>query len=196
MVEHAPWVGPDYGKPGTSLGGRRVAIILYSHWLYEGWKDTNEATIDCISKVISGELRIAAFTQVRDYFGYDNHQAFWQQVMFFNYLPNCVGGGDERYNNGTSEQIKIAEPRFLRLIEEHQPDKVLIFTARSRDFPPVENRLQIVHGFPRFKWGTYGGRNHRAMAFFLRHPQRANGELMRSAVKIILDLPNVKSSPN
>jgi hypothetical protein len=145
---------------------------------------------------MSGELRIPFFTQVRNYFGYNDHKAFWQQVMFFNYLPNCVGGGDERYNGGTSEQVNIAESRFLCLIEEHRPDKVLIFTARSKDFPPVENRLQSIQGFPKFKWGTYSGRNHRASAFFLRHPQGAEAVTMQSAVKYILDLPKLKSNPN
>jgi hypothetical protein len=84
MVEHAAWIGPDYERSDTSLGGQRLAIVGYSHWLVDGWEDTNEATRDCVSKVMSGELRKAFFTQVRDYFGYDNHTIFWQQVMFFN----------------------------------------------------------------------------------------------------------------
>ena len=107
---------------------------------------------------------------------------------------SSVFSGEERYNSGTSKQIKIAESRFLRLIEEHGPDKVLIFTARSRDFPPVGSKLQSIQGFPKFKWGAYSGRNCRASAFFLRHPQGAKKELMMSAVKYIVDLPTSKAT--
>ncbi len=195
MVEHTAWIGPDYGRSDTSLGGHRVAIVGYSHWCEEGWKDTNEATIDCIRKVMSGCLRRAFFTGVRNYFDYDNHKAFWLQVTFFNYLPNCVGSGTERYNAGTPEQLSRAEGRLKRLIQENQPDKVVVFTSKSRDFPPTDSQPQAIPGFPMFKWGTYSVGGHIASAFFLRHPQGAHTELMRSAVKYILGLPNARSGP-
>jgi hypothetical protein len=200
MVCHAPWIGTHYGESG--MGAQRVAVVGYSHWLEAGCKDTDQATIDCISKVVSGRLekKTTFFDRVRDCFGYDNHEDFWPEVMFFEFLPDCVGGGNDRYKSGTLAQRERAARRFLRLITDHKPDKVFIFTgfnARSRYFPPMDNKPESIQEFPMFKWGTYTVGDHRASAFFLRHPERASMkdlELMRKAVKHILDLPNLENS--
>lgn len=200
MVDHAPWIGSHYDKSG--MREQRVAIVGYSHWLEQVWQDTDRATIDCISKVVSGRLetKTTFFDRVRNCFGYDNHNDFWPKVMFFEFLPDCVGGGNDRYKHGTPAQRERAVPRFLRLITNHQPNKVLIFTGfntRSRYFPPMDSKPESIQQFPMFKWGTYTVGDHKASAFFLRHPERAskeNLERMRMAVKHILDLPNVEKT--
>lgn len=53
-VEHTAWVGSEYEKSG--IKGQRVAIVGYSHWLWESHVDTDEGTTDCIRKVIAREL--------------------------------------------------------------------------------------------------------------------------------------------
>ena len=156
MVDHAPWIGSHYDKSG--MREQRVAIVGYSHWLEQVWQDTDRATIDCISKVVSGRLetKTTFFDRVRNCFGYDNHNDFWPKVMFFEFLPDCVGGGNDRYKHGTPAQRERAVPRFLRLITNHQPNKVLIFTGfntRSRYFPPMDSKPESIQQFPMFKWG-------------------------------------------
>ncbi len=117
--------------------------------------------------------------------------------MFFSYLPNCVGGRGERYNSGTSEQIKIADSRFLRLIERHGPEKVLIFTPKDRtsDFLRPGSKFQILQPFPTIKWGTYSVGDRCASAFFLRRPRPTDVDRLRPVVKYILDLPKVSFAP-
>jgi hypothetical protein len=185
MIEHEPWVGCHY-KVGIS--GQRIALVGYSHYLGDGDEDHTDGTITCIRRVMSGEWKIPFFTQIRNYFGYDDHRLFWPYIMFFNYLPCCVGGADQRYGHGTDEQRSVAQARLLTLLEQNTPDKVLVFTRRHWAFPdtPCQN---FGPEFPKFWYGTYCIRNHNIPTFFLRHPQGANRDLMRKAVKNVLDRP-------
>jgi hypothetical protein len=192
VIEHAAWLGPDYK---LSINQQRVAIVGYSHWREEGDEDTVEATRECLRQVISGEWNIQFFNQIRNYFFYEDHGTFWRRVMFFNFLPNCVLRS-EKFKRGTDEQITCAQDRFLRLIREQLPDKVLIFTARHWAFPRTDSVRQQLGSFPKFSWGTYRVDDHTAKAFFLRHPQGASGELMRGAVKYVLDEPNLEGNAN
>jgi hypothetical protein len=110
--------------------------------------------------------------------------------MFFNYLPDCigeVGETDPRYNDGTGEQIRRAKDRFLRLIRAELPQKVFVFTGRRDQLPKPDSDFLLLQNFPKFSWGTYGVDDHNVTVFFLRHPQGAKGELMRQAVKYIVD---------
>jgi hypothetical protein len=139
---------------------------------------------------------MASLARVRNCFGYNMHKGFWEQVIFFNYLPNCVEE-EEWIGKGTPEQIMVAKPRFLHLIQKHRPSKVLIFTPKEKtaDFPRPGNKHQSIQGFPKFKWGTYSVGDHSASAFFLRRPRRSDVERPRPVVKHILDLPNVSIDP-
>jgi len=189
VIEHAAWMGSDYE---LGLQEQRIAIVGYSHWLGEGDEDAADGTIRCVSRVISGEWKIRFFTQIRNYFGYNDHGAFWQRVMFFNYLPNCVGGANQRFGHGTSEQRDFADDRFRRLIREKLPQKVLVFTSRQWAFPTLESpRQNILPDFPKFSYEAYGVDGHHIAVFFLRHPQGARADLMRRAVKYVLDRPNL-----
>jgi hypothetical protein len=187
MIEHSPWIGCHY-KDG--INGQRIAIIGYSHWLGDGDEDSTEATIVCIRSVMSGEWKIRFFTQVRNYFGFDGHRVFWPHVMFFNYLPCCVGNADGRYDHGTNEQRAVAATRLLTLLREHLPDKVFIFSGRYWAFPLTTGLCQKLGAcYSNFCFGTYGAGTRHIPVFFLRHPQGANGDLMRRAVRHILDRP-------
>jgi hypothetical protein len=160
-------------------------------------EDTGRMTIDRISKVISGDLKMPSLARIRNCFGYDDHRSFWEQVMFFDYLPNCVEA-DEWFGRGTTEQIMVAKPRFMYLLREHRPAKVLIFAPKGRasDFPRPHSGFKIVEPFPTFKWVTYSVGDYCAAAYFLRRPRATDVERLRPVVKYVLDLPKVKSQPN
>lgn len=193
MIDHNPWMGPNY-KEG--LDGQRIAIVGYSHWLEKGKEDNVDATIECIRSVQSDEWKIAFFTQVRNYFGYNNHEAFWGRVMFFNFLPCCVGTEGERYRSGTPEQRTIGQTRFLRLLGEKLPQKVFVLTGRHWAFPVTsDSPKKLGLNFPNFSCGTYGFENDHVVAFFLRHPQGANKNLMMNAVKNALAMPVSRDIP-
>lgn len=193
MIEHLHWRGCDY-KAG--IEGQRLALIGYSHWGEED--DTPaEGTRTCIRRVIAGEYRLRFFTSIRNYFGFYSHSEFWRRVIFFNYLPESIGDGDERFNWGTEEQIHRAQKRFLSILENEQPHKVLVLTKKGwlscppthEQNSPSEGPPLPLTGFPGFSWRTYELGGTVVRAFGLRHPQGANGELMRRAVRHVLDIP-------
>lgn len=192
---HTPWVGERYAE---GINNQRIALVGYSHWLDEGEMDAADATVNTIRRVISGELgfdRIPFFVQIRNYFGFENHGEFWSRVLFFNFLPECVGGPERRYEPGTDEQIARGRERFREILAKYRPHKVLVFTARGWQECPQTREEEagvaclLGPGFPRFTWGTYEHEGHTVMAFGLRHPQFAQAELMRRAVAHIVAMP-------
>ena len=151
--------------------------------------------------VRAGTDGIRFFAQVRSYFRWDDPEDFWQRVMFMNYLPDCVGTSDRRYDCGTPDQITRARERFFRVLDEHRPQKVLVFTNghnKGWSTLPRLDEEQVTGGralrlgadFPsNFSWGHYTRPGHVAQAFGLRHPQGARTDLMSRAVQHILAVP-------
>lgn len=134
------------------------------------------------------------------YFNGSDCAKFWNGVIFFNVLPDCVGANDgerdERFDHGTDEQVARAKTRFLRIVEEYRPDKILVFTAKGwASLPPAEEETNGRHcpplsdEFPEFQRGTFvlGGRKIRA--YGLRHPIFALSKKMTDAVQVILAEP-------
>jgi hypothetical protein len=186
-IEHRPWIGPEYDRAG--IGGQRVCIVGYSHWLGSPEADASDTTEEVVRNVITGYWQIAFFTQIRNYFGQDT-QNFWNHVMFFNYLPEGIGGPDARFNPGTKAQIDRANDRFLRILAGKQPHKVMVFTRKG--WRSLEGSLALPDNdaLPEdLKWcelRCYKGDGQHVTAFGLRHPQGARGEPMRRAVQWIL----------
>ncbi len=197
MIEHAPWVGQRYR---TGINGQHICIIGYSH--HHNGPDRQNFTQDIVDDFVSGQLgRNSFFPPIKGYFGIPEDATFWNSVMFFNFLPDCIGESHQRFKAGDASQIARARERFVRIIREAKPglEKVLVFTTKGwRDFPPTieqesgAGKTPLGSEFPLFSWGTYSAGDHAVMAFGLRHPQGASGEMMRSAVRKILDKPSVK----
>jgi hypothetical protein len=185
MIDHLPWIGAAYS---TGINGQKIAIVGYSHWSDESDNEGAQATRECIQNVISSDWKIRFFTALRNYFGYVDHGAFWNKIIFFNYLPNCVGNGEQRFEHGTEEQREYAKERFKRIVGEERPQKVLVFTSRRWAFPEVDCTSLSPSNFPSFSYGQYHVGDHTALIFFLRHPQGAKKTLMKSAVEYILDM--------
>jgi hypothetical protein len=191
-VDHLPWCGPDYGKLGP-----KIAIVGYSHHRSQEDIDDDQFTIATVKEFI--ELPVNEhlfFAKVRSYFGEADCAAFWSRVLFFNALPDCIGVNDgerdERFDHGTSDQCARAKPRFLRILADHQPDKVLVFTEKG--WRTIPNTIEEERGeecpalspeFTEFSRGTYMVNGKAIAAFGLRHPQGARTDLMRAAVEHI-----------
>ncbi len=186
MIEHEAHIGPEYH---SGIDGQKVAIVGYSHW-GDVEEDNNSGTQVCVRNVMSGKWRIRFFTQIRGYFQFTDHTLFWNRVMFFNFLPDCVGGPNERFGHGTPEQRKRGQERFLRLICAERPHKVFVFTKRWWAFPDATTKDKPLDDpFSSFCQRTYRKEDLAVPAFLLRHPLGANGELMRSVVSHIRTLP-------
>lgn len=123
---------------------------------------------------------------------------FWNRVVFFNFLPDCVGDENEKFKDGTPDQIKLGKLRVLRITRELKPHKMIVFTYKGWEaFPSTDEETTGLGGTtplgesypPKFRWGTYCFDGQTTTAFGLRHPQGANGELMRRAVSTIMETP-------
>jgi hypothetical protein len=120
VIEHEPWRGLSYEK-GIDSNSQRIAVVGYSHHGNE--EDTNKFTNNVVCKAIAGKCKLAFFNQIAGYFGSENIAVFWNRVLFFNYLPDLIGADDDRYKSGSEDQIKRANGRFLRLLQEYVPQK-------------------------------------------------------------------------
>jgi hypothetical protein len=194
VVQHEPWVGTEYR---SGIQGKRICIVGNSHWT-DG-PDTDDFTIGVVTDVISRKQNIAFFNQIKNYFGFEDHAAFWSRVIFFNYLPEVIGGPEDRFLKATDEQVKRGQSRFHCIIGKRRPDIVMVFSNEAWSNLPKtreeqttgKNALALDEGqFPGFSWGTYAvGDGHIVKAFGLRHPQGADGTVMRQAVRHILEQP-------
>ncbi|QYE35239.1 hypothetical protein KZX46_04355 [Polymorphobacter sp. PAMC 29334] len=194
-VQHEPWVGLNYGS--GAFNGEKIAIVGYSHW--DNDIDTNEKTKETLAGVATGStVEIAFFNKIMGYFKRDD-PAFWNEVMFFNFIPNTIGTGDERHDSGTDEQHRLGQARALALMEEHKPDRVFVFSAKAwRNFPKSIEDLaelqadEIIPEEAEFVRNHYRVEDHVVLAFGLRHPQGAADAIMYPAVAAAL---RMTSSP-
>lgn len=189
--EHHHWRGPGYHDVPA---GQRLAIVGYSHYRQRTEDDFPDFTRWVIENdVLSGSRNIAFFKQIAGYF--DGDTDFWNQVIFFNFIPYCIGTDEDRYEDGSRYQIEAGQQRVLRILEEEKPDKLLVFTTKGwRDFPATAEESDGYPGNPQlgaefppeFRSGTYRINGHTTRAYGLRHPQGANRELMTKAVESIM----------
>ncbi len=181
MVEHTPWRGPSYK---TGIGGQKLAIVGYSHYLQPDDTDDDDFTRQVIIKdVLDRKRDLFFFNQIAGYFGMDLD--FWQHVIFFNFLPACIGFVEDKFREGTPHQLALGKVRALKVINDEKPDKVFVFTKKGwLAFPPTDQSFP-----PEFRWGTYQLSGHPVTACGLRHPQGADGEMMRKAVGTVMAMP-------
>lgn len=186
-VEHAEWEGEHY-KAG--IQGQRIAVVGFSHWGDANGEDP-DFTCNVLSEVREGRSH-AFFDRIQEYFGHRGDYSFWDKVLFFNFIPTLIGGGDERYAYGTPEQHNRGRERFLQIIGRQLPEKVLVFSRKTWDaLGPFragdDGPHQLGAGLPaKFEWGRYEQDGHMAAAFGLRHTQGAKTEEMTRAVEQVL----------
>ena len=194
-IVHERWKGAEYT---SGIQGQRIGIVGYSHWNgYPDRSDYTEFTVDVIRSVISGKGSHAFFTQIRNYFDFDDHGAFWQKVLFFNYVPRCIGGPDERFDVADESWNDSANGRFREILARDAPDKVIVFTSKGwGSLPPFDGPLHpefdsagLAGVILRDPCGTYDASSKPVMTFGLRHPQCAPAKVMSQAVKQILKVP-------
>lgn len=196
-MEHECWVGNRYREEG--LAGQKIAVVGYSHWFEDGMVDHPGATLDAISNVIAaraGYDRIAFFRKIASYFGFADQADFWPCVLFFNVIPNAIGSFEQKFRNGTKEQVEQGKARARRIMAEHRPDKVLVFSAKGWSSMPLtveeergEPLERLGKALSRFTYGTYAVGGKTILAYGLRHPQGARSDVMRSAVSQIMAVP-------
>jgi hypothetical protein len=134
MIEHDPWVATRSG----GIGEQSIAIVGYSHHLREATRDHRRLTNIIVRDVIAGKQRgDSFFPRVPTYFGYADSADFWPRVMFFNFLPCAIGTRSDKYKTGSPLQLECARERFCRILREHKPQRVFVFTTKGGTSAPT-----------------------------------------------------------
>lgn len=182
-MEHREWRGSEYE---TGFRGKRIAIAGHSHHSDEA--DHAQLTVDLMPQVVNDTANIQFFRSIATYFGCDNPDDFWPYVVFFNFLPTIVGSEDDRYGYGTKEQLAAGRARVLRILDEHEPDMLFVFSAKSwKEFPPTLQDQELRPHDEANSWHQYlTSSGHEVRAVGLRHPQWAKTDDMRHRVERLL----------
>lgn len=180
MIEHLCWRPALYEE---GIAGSRIAICGYSHYSDEG--DHDGLTIDIVGDVVSGAAPYRFFTSIARAFGYDDRAAFWNRVLFFNFVPTIVGASEDKFAVASNYANERARARIQRIIEEHEPHKLFVFSEKAWATFPKTNE-EVAGAVPQgadVRAGTYTtSHGHRVGAFGLRHPQGATASELREAV--------------
>lgn len=190
MIEHLCWRPHGYDQ---GIGGMRIGICGYSH--YTDDEDHDGLTRDILGDVISGVASYRFFTAIASAFGYKDVGDFWGRVLFFNFLPSAVGDSSLKFAAASEDENERARARVARILDEHEPDKVFVFSEKAwAAFPKTDEELSGAAAPPgEARDGTYKtSRGHRVEAFGIRHPQGASAALLREAVSIAMMRTNLK----
>lgn len=177
--EHKPFKGSEYEQ---GINGKKIAIVGYSFWHDGEYPDSEDWSSFTLSKVMSGAWKPRFFSAIRNSFGFSTHPEFWSRVLFFNYVPTMIGTGAERFATATDEEAAIANTRFERIVDEHRPDLVFVFTKKTQlgslgvAFKPLPEPLQM------FVQAERSVSGHTSRIVRLRHPQGANGSALKQAI--------------
>lgn len=187
-IVHLPWVGNQY-KSG--INGKRIAIVGYSHW--KGNDDPDEDNEDVtkvvLDKVLEGKYsNITFYNKIQSYFGRESVD-FWNNVLFFNFIPNYIGLAEKRHAEGSDAQVEIGKQRFYDILQKYQPHSVFIFSRKAwESLPPTIEEAAgirgdaIPGGQPNFERHHYLINDQFVQAMALRHTQGASDALMHPAV--------------
>ena len=197
LFEHHAWIGPEY-KAG--IDDQRIAIVGHSHYRKATEPDDVDFTLNVIREAMENDS-VNFQNQISGYFGASNGN-FWNRVIFFNFIPECIGsvdcGRDMKYDGGTPSQIEHGRSRTMRILDMYKPHKVFVFAAATwRKFPATREEAANKANHTLIpdcshSWGTYEFDEHITVAVRLRHPQGATKEEMKLAVKAALAIPYIQ----
>jgi hypothetical protein len=179
IVEHRCWCPHAYSE---GLEGQRVAICGYSHYSREG--DDPDLTNIVMRRVVSGESRYPFFTSIAWAFGWPDVSAFWERVLFFNFVPTSVGDADDKHAIASEVQHEAGRKRLRRLMDEHEPHKLFVFSTKAWNaFPDADTPKRVGENELLIGWRDYiTSTGQRVSAVGIRHPQGAAAKLLREAV--------------
>ena len=185
-MEHDCWRGSkNISKPG------RIAIVGYSHHRQTQYKDHKGFTRQILNAVVDGSQKGDSFyANVANYFGATDHPEFWENTLFFNFIPECIGTTDKKYGIAGKTLHDAGRQRFSRIIQAEKPSKIFIFSTKAwRECPPTieeargESCASLGADLGTASWGRYELDDRKVIAIGMRHPQFANKSQMMKAVE-------------
>ncbi len=197
--EHAIWEGSGY-----AVFPEKWAILGFSHydrdWTQRdrscGGLDAKKAdfTLELLRQTVESGCDLRFFRDIAKACGaadLQERQAFWNRVVFFNYLPACVDAS-EMYRTATKAEQARGNQRFCEALQRHRPDRVLVFSKKAwKLLPPTDEekagqpltRLGVLS----YEAGTYSMDGYKVRACCLQHPTHADHALLRAGVQAFVE---------
>lgn len=183
-VRFKPWKGKDYGS--RSPFGIPVMILGESHYSVEGKSSTFTRRV--IRAVKSGKkknpfYRNVAAAFLEEEYNSKQRRAFWDSVVFYNYVQSPLKRGGRPNRKMWSE----AEQPFLDVLAWLKPPPLLIavFGRVTWESTPDSGRdvSPIKHGRRKILCYEFNVGGKKALAPKLNHPSRAfNLDLTRGVI--------------
>ena len=143
-----PWVGRDYNTGGVF--GKKVLVLGESHYgdatdatdetigvvkefVYEYWGAPYQQTFLCFERALAGRE-----------INQEEREQLWNSVMFYNYFQKSTTGPRTGPN---MEAEKESEEAFRELLEQYQPDAIIVWGARLYQLLPgwdgTESKIKV-----------------------------------------------------
>lgn len=146
-----PWVGQDYSSGG--IFGKRIMVLGESHYCSDMCPtcgadfncECNEFTTNVVKIYLdhNNERESWMNTFLKFERSLVNHETtpeeslkIWNSLLFYNYLQTAMPGARVA---GTTEQYKAAEEPFFSVLEQYQPDLLIVWGVRLWDNMPWEH---------------------------------------------------------
>lgn len=190
MTDQVPWIGSLYGAGG--IYGQKIAIVGQWRHVKTNAVSSEEFTINFMNEWLKTKPMNSFFSYIQNYFPSDVQADFWNRVVFFNLLPNCLNSKTDTFSKNDQSTLLRARARFCKIVESSRPDKIIVFSnSPGKGWmalrEEVRNRRAVGNGLPKeFEVGEYLSPNHSATIYGLRYPQGAPREIMRRAVGVVL----------
>lgn len=180
-----PWVGTNYS---TGFNGKKILVLGESHYCGEGCENCGivngnvceSFTSDVINEFLNYKLGNAAhkrwmntFTKFVNVIHGDNveslkHLAFWNSVIFFNYVQRALDGPRISPTVIDFEKSKVA---FYEVIGNFNPDLIIVWGKRLWDRMPDDGAWgDQIHPNFNNKYYYYTVANKTIPAFYIYHP--------------------------
>lgn len=127
-----PWKGNKFGESDNILGGMRLIVLGEAHYGDKiGWSDPG-FTAWIVQQYIDGQNKYRFFSRVANivlgtsgHVPADRRAAFWNSVVFFNYIPVMAATG-ARQRPSQEMWEGDAPANFLRYVDEFEAEAILV----------------------------------------------------------------------
>lgn len=145
-----PWVGPEYSSGG--IFGKRIMVLGESHYCDEKCSacgsDFNCGCNRFTTKVVKDYLNQENEREgwMNTYLKFErslvNHETspdesrrIWESILFYNFLQVAMQTPRQA---GTAEQYQAAAAPFFSILDQYQPDLLIVWGVRLWDKLPSE----------------------------------------------------------
>lgn len=135
-IHFEPWVGNNYWDGGCF--GKKILVLGESH---HGEDTGSSKTRDILYDQTYSCYTMKSYTNFEralegDYTDDDDRERIWNSVMFYNYVQSCVS---KSRKSPEDWQFKDSEDAFFEVLEEYEPDVVLVWGTRLWESLPYTN---------------------------------------------------------